>query len=116
MTPYIYPGIDITDKIGFISVKKSPNDIKKIICDYYGITIDDLHSKCRKHKFVRARVMTAFFIKKIHSNITNVNLGKLLGGRDHSAITYYINFFNDMLIYKDFLNESIEIKIKLQFS
>lgn len=113
MTPYIYPGIDLSNKIGFVGTKKRPNKIAHLIFDYYGITYDDLRSKCRKKNLVRARVMTAFFIKKSHSHISHVNLGAMIGGRDHSTITYYIDTFNDMLIYNDFYQEAINLKIKI---
>lgn len=62
------------------------DNLKSIIADFYNISVDDLIGKKRNSHFVTARHLTAYILKTKYK-LTNNDIGKILGGKDHSTIT-----------------------------
>lgn len=72
-----------------ISRQPNPNDILKIICDTYGVTLKDITSKKRTKNLVDPRQMAMYLLRQdIGLNLQSI--GQLLGGRDHTTVMHGI--------------------------
>ena len=63
----------------------TPNRIIKVVANYYKITKNDIIGKSKKKEFVLARHIAMWFIRKI-KNLSFVEIGKIIGNRDHSTV------------------------------
>lgn len=63
--------------------------IADAVAKAHGITFNELTSNRRNRHLVYARQQAAYEIK-VHTKLTLPQIGKLLGGRDHSTILYSI--------------------------
>ena len=61
--------------------------LKKVICEYFRISMDDLESKSRKSNLVYARNL-AFFILREDYKLQLRDIGYIFGGRDHTTIAH----------------------------
>lgn len=64
-----------------------PDDVIKKVCTYYGIKPTQLKGPKRDASLVKARQITMYLLKK-ELGLTFVEIGNLLGGRDHTTIMY----------------------------
>lgn len=105
MHPYSYAGLV---SMGDLEKEDQIEIVINVIIDYFSITRDELFSKVRKHHFVRARMFVAYFLK----NCKTVELGKLMGKRDHSTIVYYRQQLTDYLSigYPEYIKDFNKIK------
>jgi hypothetical protein len=71
-----------------------------VICEHFGVTVEQLCCSTRTHSWVKARMFLAHFTDK---KITTTSLGRWMGGRDHSTIIYYRQQINNYLSIKDAL-------------
>lgn len=62
-----------------------PKTIKKIVSDYYGLTVSQLIGKSRTKAISNARHIAIFLIRK-HLDLPYNRIGEEFGGRDHSTI------------------------------
>ena len=60
-------------------------DIVKAVANYYGLTDRQLKSKVRTKNIANARHIAMYLCRK-HLNISQDDVGKLFGGRDHSTV------------------------------
>lgn len=70
--------------------------ITNIVCDYFGITIDQLSLPTRKHDVVQARQIAMFFSKK-YSNVSLAVIGKQCGNKDHSTVHHACKTVNNRI-------------------
>lgn len=68
--------------------------IRNVICESFAVTMDDLRSKIRKERFVRARKAVAYYAHQ-YAGLTTEEIGILLNV-NHSSITYFITCWEDM--------------------
>lgn len=67
----------------------NPNDILKIVCDTYGVTLKDITGKKRTQNLVSPRQMAMYLLRQdIGLNLQSI--GQLLGGRDHTTVMHGI--------------------------
>ena len=66
------------------------------VCKYFNIQKDDLVGKKRSREFVEPRMLTIYLITDI-LNIPLVNIGQMLGNRDHTTIMHGRNKVASML-------------------
>lgn len=61
--------------------------IQSSVCDYFDLTINELHSKSRKREIVQARQIAMYFAKKLtkHSLTT---IGSKIGNKDHATVLH----------------------------
>jgi len=59
-------------------------EIKTIVADAYGITVDDIDGRDRKHKVATARAVVYYYARKF-LGLKYVETGKAFG-RDHTSI------------------------------
>jgi chromosomal replication initiator protein len=86
-----------------------PDEIIKNICDYYNVKPTQLKSAKRDAFLVRPRQIAMFLLKK-ELGLTLVEIGNLLGGRDHTTVMHGVekveNMIENSLIPEDILRIS----------
>jgi len=74
--------------------------IKKTICNYFNLGINDINGKSRKRKLVIARQLMHYFARK-NTTHSLKEIGFHCGNRDHATVMYsYKTILND-IIYDD---------------
>ena len=63
----------------------SPGLILNAVADYFHVTPDSLKAKKREPKLIQARQITIYLLRE-KTNCPLEDIGRLLGGRDHSTI------------------------------
>lgn len=66
-----------------------PDDVVNAVCDFYNIKSTQLKGVRRDAFLVKAR-QVCMYLLKTRLNITLVEIGNLLGGRDHTTIMHGI--------------------------
>lgn len=61
--------------------------IQKIVCDYFGLPIDQIHAKTRKREVVQARQVAMYFSKK-HTKSSLATIGLQCGNKDHATVLH----------------------------
>ncbi len=80
----------------------SPQNVVKSICDTLSQRVDEVVSDRRYQPLVEARTIATGVLKELFANtITLREIGKVLGGRDHSTVNkmlgdYNFNYFEDV--------------------
>jgi chromosomal replication initiator protein len=71
------------------SRQPNPNDILKVICETYGVTLKEITGKKRTKNLVSPRQMAMYLLRQdIGLNLQSI--GQLLGGRDHTTVMHGI--------------------------
>ena len=89
--------------------------IQKVVCDYFGLPNDVLHSKTRKREIVQARQIAMYFSKNLTKSSLST-IGSLIGNKDHATVLYACKTVNNLIdTDKHFKGqvEDIERKLKL---
>ncbi len=81
-------------------------DVVKAICDFYNVKPTQLKGPKRDAALVRARQVAMFLLKK-ELGITLVEIGNILGGRDHTTIMHGVEKMESLTIEKSTLSEEI---------
>jgi len=63
------------------------DNIKQVVSNYYGIPIDVMESKLRKHEVALARQMAMYLAKHL-TQLSLKSIGANFGGRDHSTVLH----------------------------
>jgi chromosomal replication initiator protein len=96
---------DITDDIVYsiLSLNKDekparehPDEIINNVCDFYNVKATQLRSAKRDAFLVRPRQVAMFLLKK-KLNLTFVEIGHMLGGRDHTTVMHGVGKVEKML-------------------
>lgn len=67
--------------------KTSAQTIIKTVCDFYGITINDLLKKSRKISLVKPRQIAMYLLRE-DTKASFPDIGSRLGGKDHSTVIH----------------------------
>ena len=70
--------------------------IKKIVADYFQLSVDRLRSKTRKREVVMARQISMYMAKTL-TNQSLKSIGEAFGGRDHSTVIYSCRAVRDLM-------------------
>ncbi len=89
------------------SKKASPTDVLTSVCSFYGTSLLALSSKRRDKTLAYARQIAAFLLRDC-AQITLLEIGALLGNRDHSSIRYSIKTLEKHLSKDTFIQEEIQ--------
>jgi chromosomal replication initiator protein len=82
------------------------DDIIDIVCSFYQIKPTQLKSAKRNASLVRARQVAMYLIhKELH--LTLVEIGNVLGGRDHTTIIHGVDKMTKLVENKDQVSEDI---------
>lgn len=79
-----------------VSKEISIEYIQKLVCDYFGISIDMVKSKTRKREIVQARQISMYFAKDLTKSSLKT-IGMHFGGRDHSTVIHACQTVNDLM-------------------
>lgn len=76
-----------------------PDDIINSVCSFYNVKPTQLKGPKRDAFLVRARQATMYLLKT-ELGLTHVEIGNLLGGRDHTTIMYGVEKVEGLLLSK----------------
>jgi len=94
---------------GMIEERRShihADDIIKVTCDYYGIKSTQLKGPKREAALVRARQI-AMYLLKTELGLTLVEIGNVLGGRDHTTVMHGVGKIEKLVDKKATISEDI---------
>lgn len=122
ISPYVYVGIRIADiPIKFRNSLKEQKPmytqqmVVEAVENVMGITFQEMQSKYRFRQITQARNMYCFYM---YHNLewTLLEIGKSIGGRDHTTVMHNIKVHNDMC-YSDpeFEKKSLAIKTIIEW-
>ncbi|MGL5520045.1 MAG: DnaA ATPase domain-containing protein [Metamycoplasmataceae bacterium] len=98
---------EIFKSVPFNNENITPDKILKTVAAYYNVSVSSITSKTRSAKIVTARDMAVFLLRE-KLNLKLQEIGKILGGKDHSSIFSCLNRF----ISKKSVDPSIDLAIK----
>jgi chromosomal replication initiation ATPase DnaA len=117
ISPYVYVGIrgaDIPVKFRNSIQNKKPLYTQQMVLEaveeIMGISLEEMQSKYRFKQIVQARNMYCYYMYK-HLGWTLIQIGKSIGGRDHTTIIHNIKVHDDMC-YSDLEFEKKSLAIK----
>ena len=68
--------------------------IIKVVCQYFGITKEEMFLNTRKREIVQARKIAMFYAKKI-TKLSLADIGNNIGGKDHATVLHACKTVND---------------------
>lgn len=83
------------------------DDIIDCVCEFYRIKPTQLKGPKRDASLVKARQITMYLLQK-ELGITLVEIGNILGGRDHTTVMHGVNKIEGLLVEKSFMGEEIQ--------
>ncbi len=86
-----------------------PDEIIRTLCNYYGLKPTQIKSSKREASLVKAR-QVAMYILRNELGLSFMEIGNLLGGRDHSTIMHGVDKIEGMLEQNNLLGEINKIK------
>lgn len=90
-----------------------PDDVVRRVAEIYGVTVERLLSRDRSHQVALPRQVAMYLLRE-ESNISLPQIGKALGGRDHTTILYGCEKIADLLERDDrFRRQVVDIKEQL---
>ncbi len=81
-------------------------DVIETTCNFYKIKSTQLKGPKRDASLVKARQVTMFLLKK-ELGLTYVEIGNILGGRDHTTVMYGVEKMEDLATQNKILSEEI---------
>jgi chromosomal replication initiator protein len=115
-------GIDLTPKMAEDALNKNiveeknflrPDEVIKNVCSFYNIKETLIKGPKRDSSLVKARQI-AMYILKHDLLLSFVEVGNILGGRDHTTIMHGVKKIEGMLLNKNFSEEMVGIKSLLK--
>jgi chromosomal replication initiator protein len=79
--------------------KDSISDIEKVVCDYFGVKCELLHSKSRKREIVKPRQIICYMIRKHYPNENSLCAIGDYFDQDHTTILHSCNTVQDLIDY-----------------
>lgn len=104
--------IDLAKKvIGNIVASSQKNytvaEIRDIVCDFYGVSLDNLLSETRKREIVQARQVAMYFAKlKTKDSLSTI--GTTIGKRNHATVLHACKTVQDLIDTDKSFRASIE--------
>ena len=70
--------------------RPTPERIIEVVCEYFGIKMEDVRGLSRRASLVWARQVLAYLLR-VDLSLSLVAIGQIVGGRDHSTIIHAID-------------------------
>ena len=86
----------------------TPSYIIEVVAEHFEINADDITSKKRNSEFVLPRQITMYLCREM-TDTSLVNIGKLLGGKDHSTVLHGVNKIAEEIPFNKELANKIDI-------
>lgn len=106
----------ITLKLAALALQESINNaaeeevtsdtIIRAVCNYYSITKADVLGKNKRQEFVRARQVCTYLMCEMLS-LPLVNVGKVMGGRDHATVIHSRNKITELMRVNDTIRKEV---------
>jgi chromosomal replication initiator protein len=107
-TPYC----KITDKN--LTDDNKVDDIKKIVCKYFGLSLWMIETKSRKREIVEPRQIAITLVREF-TRLSLKGTGLRFGGLDHSSIIYSVSTVYDLIATdKDYRKKFEYVKMLVQ--
>ena len=106
------------EKVSVVGGEATAKLICDIVCDYFEISFEDMitRTKTQKNNFLKARQIATYFIRE-KTSLKLKEIGKLLGGFDHTTVISNINLVKNLLDTEESYRKQIEqIKFHLQIN
>jgi len=71
-------------------------EIQKIVCEYFNMSVESLLSKTRKRDIVQARQI-AMYLCKNHTKLSLASIGAQIGGKDHATVLHACKTVKDLI-------------------
>ncbi len=89
--------------------------IQKIVCDYFGMPVDQINAKTRKREIVQARQLAMYFSKK-HTKSSLATIGLHCGNKDHATVLHACKTVSNLMdTDKQFRSYVSEIEKKIHY-
>ena len=70
--------------------------VLEVVSEYYGLSSEDILSTKRSSKISLSRAVVAYLCDE-YCNMSRCEIGKAIGGRDHTTVVYSIQRIRDMI-------------------
>lgn len=91
----------------------TPTLIISVVAEHFGVKAEDITSKKRNSEFVLPRQVVMYLCREL-TNTSQVNIGKLLGKKDHTTVIHGVKKIeSDLAVNEDLRNKIEVIKKKL---
>ena len=88
----------VTEKIVSSPVNElSIGRVQSSVCEYFGISTEELVSKSRKRQIVQARQIAMYLCRTLLPNCSLSTIGAQTGGKDHATVLHSCNIVSDMM-------------------
>jgi chromosomal replication initiator protein len=81
--------------------------IQKIVCDYYGIKVQDIKAKKRTKELTTPRQVAMYISKKL-TNLSLGDIGNAFGGKNHATVIYSCKQVEEKISGDDGFNRVME--------
>ena len=91
--------------------KKDPSikTILKVVADYYGMSVPEMVSNCRKREIVRARQVAMYFARDL-TKLSAASIGASIGSKNHATVVHSCKVVEDTKVMDNgFAKEMEEI-------
>lgn len=85
----------------------SPQEVVKIIADFYNIEEEHIYKKSRKKEVIKPRQVSMFILRE-DFNISYPSIGDKIGGRDHTTVIHSCERIKDEIKTNNLLNQELE--------
>jgi len=90
--------------------------IQKVVCDYFGISIEQMKSKTRRREVVQTRQIIMYFAK-LYTNSSLASIGQVCGDKDHATVLHACKTVKNLLeTDKSFRAHVEELEKKINFN
>ena len=91
----------------------TPQLIINVVSEHFGVNPDDITSKKRNSEFVLPRQVVMYLCREL-TDISLINIGKLLGKKDHTTIMHGVNKISEEIMTNEDLKNKVDtIKKKI---
>lgn len=105
----ITPELALASLGKYVEEKRSQvhsDDIIRCVCEYYRVKPTQLKGPKRDASLVKARQITMYLLKK-ELGMTYVEIGNLMGGRDHTTVMHGVDKITSLVDSKAIVSEDI---------
>ena len=79
-----------------VGISYTVNDIKKCVCDFFGISIVKMDSSVKEKNIALPRQIAMYLSKKF-TNKTFGEIGRLFGGKEHATVIYAVKKVENLM-------------------
>lgn len=105
--------------VNFVKVRERELDIKgiqKMVCEFFGVSVEDILSKTRKQEIVSARQISMYLAKK-YTKQSYKSIGKAFNGKDHTTVMYSCKTVEDRMdTDEEYKEHFLELQRKVELA